>query len=273
MPWGRVVPVTVVLVVYALIEAASNGISWVVSGPFFSYLNWDVSPSTWAVSDQLVAPHALEVLMILGVIAAFHWWRAVGLVGPEPPRLSAWGIVPLGIVIGTAIAGTVTLPADYSVELLAVVMAGYFLASLVEELIYRGILLHGLSRRWGGEAAVLVSSALFSAAHFFFRERYEALPLLVVHAGSHFAFGVLMCRIRIATGSIWYPVAIHMFWNYMAQTYQWGVPDGPTPTGYLRIAGDMLGMGIAIGVALHGAVRAREREKERAALRAIGSGD
>lgn len=76
------------------------------------------------------------------------------------------------------------------------------LAPLLEEVLFRGMLLPLLLRRWGAGAAVVVVSVLFALIHFHVP---SLVPLFVVAAACSLAY--------IATGSILVPVALHGIFN------------------------------------------------------------
>lgn len=130
-----------------------------------------------------------------------------------------------GAAIGTAgIAVTVALMAitghvrsggfELDAEVLvraAVVLA---VAAVVEEFVFRRLLLGGLLRLTGSAAVALVlSSALFGLVHVVTTENATALSVLSV------ALGGVMCGLAyLRTGSIWLGVGIHFAWNFVQAT-------------------------------------------------------
>jgi membrane protease YdiL (CAAX protease family) len=163
------------------------------------------------VTRQLVVPSAVTVVMSLGIVFLLGWHRVVGLgIG----RASRWGIVPLAALV---VATVVTLGrpevAEAGPRFVGLFSLGLLLAALAEEILFRGFLQYGLTRRIGGRRAVLVGSLLFAAAH---------IPALIVQRQLNpvtlvamFGFGVLLCRIRAATGSIWLPTGVHTLSNFV----------------------------------------------------------
>jgi membrane protease YdiL (CAAX protease family) len=75
-------------------------------------------------------------------------------------------------------------------------------APLFEETLFRGVLLPGLAPRLGNRGAVLLSAALFAAAHL---SLAEWLPLFVLGCG----LGLL----RLRSGRLGPPVLMHGLWN------------------------------------------------------------
>ena len=164
----------------------------------------------------------LSVLIVL-VLRARHArldWRA--LFGPPPTRelLPLLGVViPIGLLtLGAAIA--VYIPLSYLApgfverlmldgsplfeartigDWLELVVVGVLAAPLVEELLFRGFLLHRWARRWGTISAVVASSALFAVLH------GEWI--------GHFLFGVAMAALYLRTRRLWMPIAAHAINN------------------------------------------------------------
>jgi membrane protease YdiL (CAAX protease family) len=92
-----------------------------------------------------------------------------------------------------------------------------------EEVLFRGFLLQGLSRRIGDFGAVMLSSSLFALVHFVPWD----WPPTWRSFGLHLGFGVVACAMRIATGSLWYPIFFHGLYNLMWTFSGWA--DYPAP--------------------------------------------
>jgi membrane protease YdiL (CAAX protease family)/GNAT superfamily N-acetyltransferase len=91
------------------------------------------------------------------------------------------------------------------------VWAGQFcvavlIAPVVEEVLFRGILMQRWARKWGTLTGVIVSSALFALGH--------------VELLGHFVFGVAMCALYLRTRSLWVPIATHALNNFLASMVQ-----------------------------------------------------
>ena len=76
------------------------------------------------------------------------------------------------------------------------------IAPISEELLFRGILLPALGRRWGVGAAIAISSVLFALLHFHVP---SLVPLLVLSVALSLAY--------IYTESIVAPIVMHMLFN------------------------------------------------------------
>ena len=84
-------------------------------------------------------------------------------------------------------------------------------APVVEELVFRGVLLSALQKGLNTWLAVLVSSGLFALAH--------GNPIQMGYA---FVLGVILCVVRLRSRSLWSAVALHFAVN--AANY-WQVRD------------------------------------------------
>jgi uncharacterized protein len=161
------------------------------------------------------------LLLVRGRFARLNWR---GLFGKWPmrddlPLLSA--IVPIDVLtLGTTVAvfiplsylapGFVTrlllttprvLDSHSFAQWLEVVAVACIAAPFVEELLFRGILLHRWARRWGTGRAVIASSLLFAVLH------GEWI--------GHFLFGVAMCALYLRTRTLWLPMMAHALSNFV----------------------------------------------------------
>lgn len=90
-------------------------------------------------------------------------------------------------------------------------------AGVVEELLFRGLLLRSLQRVWSTRTAILVSAFVFTMTH-----AGGSLSLDNIHDGLWFILacmimGTLLALITLETGSIWTGVVMHMLMNQ----YSW----------------------------------------------------
>src|SRR4051812_12031136 len=161
------------------------------------------------------------VLLVRGRFARLNWR---GLFGRWPtreelPLLSV--IVPVDLLtLGATVA--VFVPLSYVAprfverfvlgaselfdarslgQWLGLVLVAVVAAPFVEELFFRGILLHRWARRWGTGPAVVASSVLFAVLH------GEWL--------GHFLFGVAMCALYLRTRTLWLPILAHATSNFI----------------------------------------------------------
>lgn len=81
-------------------------------------------------------------------------------------------------------------------------LTGVIAAPIVEELLFRGVMLHRFTFKWGLKKAILASSLIFGVLHTDF-------------IGA-FVFGMVMCILYIKTGTIIIPIIAHMLNNLLA---------------------------------------------------------
>lgn len=94
----------------------------------------------------------------------------------------------------TPFADVTTIP-----QWIALVIAGCVFAPIVEETIFRGLLMQRWARRWGTPTGVILSSLLFAVLH------DEWIGKIV--------FGVAMCALYLRTRRLWVPIAAHAINN------------------------------------------------------------
>ncbi|RVT81660.1 CPBP family intramembrane metalloprotease [Rhodobacteraceae bacterium CCMM004] len=157
---------------------------------------------------------AISVLFVVAVLG----WFAAARISTLPRLRRLWWILPpllftslllfVAIVIG--VGADVPFPAWQALLSLIVFVA---LVGIFEEVLFRGILFHGLQRRMSTLAALVVSSLLFGAMHYVNWIGGQPLgdtTLQVVHAAGG---GLLYGAVMLLTGSIWPAVLLHASWD------------------------------------------------------------
>lgn len=84
-------------------------------------------------------------------------------------------------------------------------------AGFVEEMVFRGVILNLMKKRWNIYAAVLIPSVLFGLAHIIGMDFSLLSCLLVIIAGT--AVGIMFSVIAIESGSVWCGGIVHSLWN------------------------------------------------------------
>lgn len=84
-----------------------------------------------------------------------------------------------------------------------------FVAALLEELLFRGLLYEPTAERFGEAKTAIVISLLFGAAHISNTNASVAGIINVVLAG------LLLAAMRIATRTLWMPLSFHVVWNWL----------------------------------------------------------
>jgi membrane protease YdiL (CAAX protease family) len=125
---------------------------------------------------------------IMALSVAGFWLLFLPLAYVLPGFVRQWGLANANM------RPVVTMSAWVLQFLVAVVMA-----PVVEEVLFRGIILQRWAEKWGTKNAVIASSALFAVGH--------------VELLGHFVFGVAMCALYMRTKSLWVPIATHALNN------------------------------------------------------------
>jgi membrane protease YdiL (CAAX protease family) len=217
-PWGPGATVLLTLAVfllYTLVQALGMTLVAVV-GP--------VDPPEAAQGLQLALGTLIAVPFGVALVAALLQRRglplreALGLVPASRRAVLASSLV-LGLVLVSydlvsRLLGRPAVP-DFMLDIyrtavwppiLFLAIAGA--APLFEEVLFRGFLLPGLARSpLGGAGAVLLSALLFALPHL----QYDLFDVSAV-----FVLGVVFGAVRLHTGSLWLPIALHAATNLLA---------------------------------------------------------
>lgn len=84
-------------------------------------------------------------------------------------------------------------------------------AGYVEEMVFRGVILNLLQKKWNRKAAVFIPSVLFGLVHIIGMDFSFTSCLLVLIAGT--MVGVMFSMIAIESGSVWNSGIVHALWN------------------------------------------------------------
>jgi membrane protease YdiL (CAAX protease family) len=192
---------------------------------FASPAGAQVTPRVVRLTGVLFYCTIALLLVVRARRAGLHWRTLFG----DPPTRELLPllavVLPIGLVtMGAALA--VYIPLSYVApglverailsndalfdvrtvsEWLELVVIGVIAAPFVEELFFRGILLHRWARRWGTGTAVVASSALFAVMH----DEWIG----------HFLFGVAMAALYLRTRRLWMPIAAHALNNLTAALF------------------------------------------------------
>lgn len=84
-------------------------------------------------------------------------------------------------------------------------------AGIVEEVVFRGVVMAALEKRFNKTVAVLVPSVLFGLIHVFGNELDAVSFLLLLVSGT--AVGVMFSLVTLESGSVWSSALMHAVWN------------------------------------------------------------
>ena len=121
-------------------------------------------------------------------------------------------------------------------------------AGIVEEAVFRGVLMTALERRWGRTAAVLIPSVLFGVLHILDNDLDAASAIQLLIAGT--MVGVLFSLVTLETGSIWSSALIHGVWNSVIlgvlhigpEAYRWSLFSYVPESGSFWLTGGDFGV-------------------------------
>lgn len=83
----------------------------------------------------------------------------------------------------------------------------------VEEMAFRGVLLHSLKKAWNTKTAVIVSSILFGIVHIFGGGLSPISCLMTVLSVA--TIGIAFSLITIDAGTVWSSGIVHAIWNFV----------------------------------------------------------
>ncbi|MEO7083999.1 MAG: type II CAAX endopeptidase family protein [Gemmatimonadaceae bacterium] len=146
------------------------------------------APSRDMLQLAFVAP-ALAVLSIAG-----FWLLFLPLSYLAPNFVQHWAFD------NAALLEPSTVPMWTGHFIVAVVIA-----PVIEEILFRGLLLQRWALAYGSPVAVVLSSAVFAVGH--------------VELLGHFLFGVTMCALYLRTRSLCAPIAAHSLNNFLATIF------------------------------------------------------
>ena len=202
-------------------------IAWLLAGTLLAALVLTAATLVlfpdWPQMAQMAIPTELA---LLGAVAwgvrrtGLSWRQALGL-----GTLPLAGLWPLALVL----AGSVTvfseiyvivqhlvpvppefetllrdlLQIDGTADLVFTVAVAVVLAPVLEEALFRGLILHGLARRRGPRSATLWTAAFFAFFHFY--NPWQIIPT--------FFLGLLLGWVVLVTRSLWSSIVLHSAFN------------------------------------------------------------
>jgi membrane protease YdiL (CAAX protease family) len=182
--------------------------------------------TAWAVVSGVVT----AVLALVAYRYATRWIEK-----RQPTELSGPRWLLPGVLAGAALFGLVMLviwmlggvgTVTFNSWIGLAAMTGLMISvAVIEETLFRGVLLRMVAERFGGWAALAVSAPLFGLPHLLNHgtDLVGALSLTV-------SAGLLLGGAYLATGSLWLPIGLHLGLNF-AESAVFGIVtvDSPLP--------------------------------------------
>ena len=178
---------------------------------------WSLAPGSILAPILGMAAAGLHVLLLLRIRVS---WADLGFVPTARRWILLAVLMAVGFVVLSGLWGwllqslgrsaeqeLITVVGEWEgVEALVVVLYGVSLAPLVEEALFRSALLLPLTRRIGARAGIGLTGVLFGLMHL---SDPQAVPPLIV-------LGVGLGALRLASGSLWPPLVLHISNNLIA---------------------------------------------------------
>jgi hypothetical protein len=177
-----------------------------------------------AVPVRSALPHLLARNAIILTIVLVTYKLAITRLGEHPrDDLTGRRALPdlaIGLLMGFLImalsVGAAAIADVYSIigqgdsrQLVHELVTSAIMPAFMEELLFRGILFRWLEEFAGSWAALIITSALFGAAHLM---NPNATP--VAAFGIAIEAGVLLGGAYMLTRSLWMPMGLHAAWNF-----------------------------------------------------------
>lgn len=98
---------------------------------------------------------------------------------------------------------------------------------LFEELIFRGVLLYILIKKWGSMPAIIISAVAFGVYHWFSHELWGNPMQMAIEFVMSGLMGLILAYGYAKSKSLYIPVAIHLGWNLVMMVIFSGSSIGP----------------------------------------------
>jgi len=175
---------------------------------------------------ELLSSELIETVLISNFLVLFFVWlilwcrkqKMSDYVGFKPARgIGLVGSVVAGVSLNFAVGcllEQLPIPVEMMQEytegmeellggsVFVVLMTAALVAPFVEEVLFRGALLRAFRKAFGVPLAVIASSLLFAFVHIG--------PIQITYA---FLIGVVLCVVRLRSGSLWCTIAMHIAFN------------------------------------------------------------
>lgn len=128
--------------------------------------------------------------------------------------LSVFFSAVLGVMLSLLTYALTPEVTSEAVSVDAVLVLCVILGPIVEELVFRGVLLKMFSGSCGIVAGTLVTSLLFSLSH---TEPVQMVYTLIL--------GIILCVVRISSTSLWSAIALHLSFNLTGALFMVFTPE------------------------------------------------
>lgn len=168
-------------------------------------------------AKNLINGLVAALLTIGSYIFWFRFYEKRAISELSPAGMGRWLVVgvALGVVLQSLTILVIHLAGGFRViavnPLIFVLpsLAGASVTAVFEEIIVRGIIFRLIEKRWGSYVALLLSALIFGALHL-----ANPNSSLTAALGLAIQAGLLLASAYIYSRSLWFPIAIHLAWNF-----------------------------------------------------------
>ncbi len=166
------------------------------------------------VKNQLVFGVLGAIVFLFGVITYLKWWDSVGWKGPNNPRNLRLLWLPALFLFLLLV--TVLFTGLPSTRVLSIVIFNTLMVGISEELMFRGVLFHGVSSSFGIWRAVWITAIIFGSVHTLNSLITGDFKTSVVQAFFAGMFGVWAVALRVRLDTVIPLIIIHWLWDCLA---------------------------------------------------------
>jgi len=209
-PHLTILQATGVAILVIVLQFLIARIFLVIGVPFLSEYHWLPLTILQLVSG-LIAAQAGAILAGLSIRQLFTHARLQFLL-LLPLAVASCGILILASELGNILNAIKPIPSEYidvinelfSQNFWGVLAAVAIVTPIIEELVFRGVILEGLRLRYSAKTAVISSAVLFGLMH--------GLPWAMINA---FLLGLFLGWLMVKTGSLQLCIVAHALYNGM----------------------------------------------------------
>ena len=162
-------------------------------------------------TESIIYSVIAAIIFLLIVVAYKKWWSEVGVKGPDDRRSLRLLWLPALLILILIVMGFTSGVAS---NVLLIILINTLFVGISEELMMRGVLLHGFSFGRSAVSAVLIVAVLFGAMHalngFLTGEFGPALFQAVMSVG----LGVWVGALRVRLNTVIPVMILHGLWDF-----------------------------------------------------------
>jgi len=181
-----------------------------------------------ATSKQISIPLVVAPAFLLAVVAWLGWWREVGLKPADPTR--SWRLLWFPAIFVLGFLGTAAILGLPPTQTIIFVLINTMLVGVSEELMFRGVILHGALSRFNIWPAILLTTVLFGAVHVLNGFTTGDFLSSMAQAMAATLSGMYFLALRLRTRSLFPGMLIHGLFDFALMTSTVAMRTGRLPT-------------------------------------------